>query len=702
MREVRFEIFPQTSEQSLLRFYGPDGQMVGSRPLPKVEVDRFVAEVEAEYRTVSPDLAALGRRLYAWLDGPTERWLATARQGPPGLAIHIDGEERLRHLPWELIQEGGAFLSALPASPLTPVRRVPAAGREIVVANRPLRLLLMACSPEGVLPVLEYEREEAMILEATRRSSVELEVEESGSLEGLGERIESVGAGYFDVFHLSGHADVADGQPVFLMETDTGSPRLVEAEAIANAFSGSWPALVFLSGCRTGQAVAQEALPSLCERLVAAGAPVVLGWSLPVGDTAASVAAAELYHHLTAGKAIDEAVARARAALHKVPSVYWHLLRLYTGKSPLGALVTPPATPGRTRFFLFRQASQEFLDVGAKSEVCPRERFVGRRRAIQRCLKVLRSLEGDDLYREGVLLHGMGGLGKSSLAARLCDRMRGHRRLVWVGELNETQFLHGLGGKLDDPEAIAFLNDPLLSLRQRLGRLLETSLSMRPALFVLDDFEQNVEKDADGSPQLDSQGRSILEPAALAVLTSLLSAIRDTGSASRVLVTCRYQFPLPGPASLYPEELESFRGADLAKKLAALPSLSPEARTDPAIRERATELAAGNPRLLERLSTVLADERTDHEAVLSALEASAEKFREDVLLRKLLELQAPEGRVLLARLAVYGLPVGRAGVDAVADGLPVDPYLQRAIAVGLAQLPRSWFPKWPIWASSGS
>jgi tetratricopeptide (TPR) repeat protein len=684
MRQVRFEVFAQTPEQSLLRFFGQDGRLIGDRPLLATEVDRFVAEVEKGYKTVSPDLAALGRKLYAWLDGPTERWMAAAREGPPGLAVHIDGSERLRHLPWELIADDGDFLCALQASPLTPVRRVPAAGRTAETANRPLRLLLMACSPLDVEPVLEFEREEAMIFEATRKLAVELEVEESGSLQGLTERIESFGAGYFDVLHLSGHADVTDGgTPIFLMENDTGGLQRTDAGAIADAFAGSWPPLVFLSGCKTGQAVDQGALPSFCERLVADGAPAVLGWSLPVGDTAASLAAAELYHHLAAGKDVEEATARARAALRTSGSPFWHLLRLYTGRAPLRPFVTPPlTTKGRARIAL-RQARQEFLDAGAKSEVCPRGRFVGRRRALQRCLKVLRSVEGDDVYHEGVLLHGLGGLGKSSLAARLCDRLRGHGRLVWVGRVDETRFLQILGRGLNDAGAVALLNEPGLSLRQRLRNLLEAA--EQTWLFVFDDFEQNVERDAGNAPRLDPADRAILEPAALGVLTDLLAAIRETRSASRALVTCRYQLSLPGPASLYPEEPGSFRGADLEKKLASLSALQPEAKTDPALRTRATELAAGNPRLLERLNTVLADAATDSEAILSALEATAESFREDVLLRTLLDLQPAAGRALLARLAVYGLPVRRAGVEAVADGQEMEPHLQRAVALGLAE-----------------
>ena len=52
-------------------------------------------------------------------------------------------------------------------------------------ANRPLRLLFMATSPENVEPVLDYENEEATILEATRDQPIHLVVEESGSVSQL-------------------------------------------------------------------------------------------------------------------------------------------------------------------------------------------------------------------------------------------------------------------------------------------------------------------------------------------------------------------------------------------------------------------------------------------------------------------------------------------------------------------------------------
>jgi tetratricopeptide (TPR) repeat protein len=633
MQQYTFQVFQKSDNAILLRFLASDGRLLAERQLAPADIQRFIGEIEKSYRTAASDLADLGRQLYDWLDGPTERWLEKALKDVPGLAIHIDISERRRHLPWELLFQ-------------------------------------------GVEPVLDFEREERMILEATRHHPIELVVEESGSLAGLQEHLQSFGSNHFDVFHLTGHADVKNLRPCFVMEDALGFPHEATADDIAQAFSGNWPKLVFLSGCKTGQAADQGSLPSLCEALVSAGAPAVLGWALPVGDQAASAAAATLYEQLAIGKRADEAVARARQKLLENKSPYWHLLRLYANATPLAEHVTPLQTPGRERLRI-REAAAEFLDAGAKVEVCPRALFVGRRRSIQRCLRVLRSLQGQPEYAEGILLHGMGGLGKSSVAARLCERMTNHRRLVWAGRIDEKELLKVLSDKLDSREVIQILNTLELTLKQRLRLVLQGPLANQPALFVLDDFEHNLEFAGDGAAILKPEGRDIL--------AALLTAIRDTSSESRVMVTSRYQFPIPGPTRLYLEGLESMRGAELEKKTALLPAFQAQAATSEELKTRAIALAAGNPRLLERLDKILVDQGTDHAAILAAMEAKAEEFREEILLRMLLGQQTPACRRLLALFSVYGLPVDRAAVEAVADGAAVDPHLDRAIALGLAE-----------------
>ena len=676
MQELRFAVFGEGTESSRLRCYGADGQLQAERDLPANKIDELVDEVEKAYGTTSPDLQKLGRRLYAWLDGPTERWLAKALTDANNLAIHIDVSEQLRHLPWELLCDA-AFLCANPLRPVTPMRRVRSTHSQADRENRPLRVLLMACSAEGVEPVLDFEHEERLILQATEDQPIELVVEESGSLGGLTQRIASQEAGYYDIMHLTGHASIRDGRPCFIMEDDIGQPVFATAANIAGAFQGRWPRLVFLSGCRTGEAIDRGVLPSLCEQIVEVGAPAVLGWALPVGDQSASVVAAHLYGSLAIGQRIDEAVARARARLVEEESPDWHLLRLYTDATPLTPPVTALEEPGRLTVRV-RHADVEFIDAGSKSEVCPRELFVGRRRAIQRCLRILRARQGQPDYHDGVVLTGMGGLGKSSLAARLCERMTRHRRTVCVGLVDETGFLNVLQRHLDDSQAVAVLNEPDVPLDLRLRRLLSLQdLQTSPVLFVFDDFEHNLDDSADGS--------KVLKPAALDVLTVLLDAVRRSGSACRVLITCRHNFPVPDSAKLHVEPLESMRGADLQKELALLPALDPKADTDEALRDRAIKLADGNPRLLKRLDKVLQDKATDHDAIFAAMDAVAEEFREEVFLRVLLDQQTEECRRLLALLSLVGLPIDRSAVEAIADDTPVDPHLARAGDLGLVE-----------------
>ncbi len=688
MRQLTFEVFAKTDQFAQLRLLGTDNtgiKLLGERELTASEIQSFVREVEDAYRVEAlnhakpPALVELGKRLYAWLDGPTERWLANAHTNAQGLAVHIDVAEQLRHLPWELLFGEGGFLCHNAAHPFTPARRVAQTQRTQARENRPLRLLFMACSAENVQPLLSYESEEMGILAAAGQNKIELVVEESGSLAGLKQRVSDFGddggQAYFDVFHLTGHADVRDGKPIFWMEDDFGYGQAVSAEEIAQAFAGNWPRLVFLSGCKTAQAVEQGVLPSFCEALVAAGAPAVLGWALPVLDRDASLAAAALYQHLAAGKRLDESIARARQHLLEQQSSEWHLLRLYADATPLSELVTPLKTKDRKKL-QYRAADSVFLDAGrsaGKIEVCGRAEFVGRRRPLQRCLRALTRQQGDDHYAEGVLLHGTGGLGKSSLAVRLCERLPDHRRIVLVAAYDELAFLNTVSAALMEVEANRLLSEPL-PLAQRLRKLLESDVLHQPALFVFDDFEHNLEAD-----------RRTIKPAALEILTALLSAIHDTASDSRVIVTCRYQFALSGNARLHEEGLESLRAAELRKKLRQLNDRYRFDASKDDLRHRAQELGAGNPRLLERLYKVLADTATDHEAIFAALAQTAEQFREDVLLRKLLDLLPAEGRRLVALVSLYDLPVERDAVAAVADALPLEPHLARAVALSLIE-----------------
>lgn len=691
MNEFELKIFQQTTDYCELRLVA--GGQTRTRGLDRTAVDTLITAVEESYGKDSlaqrvfgsSQLRDLGERLFGFLDGD-ERWLDQVLADPNGATVRISAEQRLSHLPWELLARDGTFLAVAGNGPLLPVRApgaTPAFGQALTPANRPLRVLFMATSPEGVEPVLGYEAEEAAILAATADTGTELVVEESGTLDGLRFAAESYGAGHFDVLHLSGHADIHDGQPSFLVENELGGLAYATADQLAQALAGQWPRLVFVSGCLTGNSPDGGTVPSMSESLVRAGAPTVLGWALPVGDTSATEFAAQLYRGLAAGHRLDWSVVAARRHLHAQHSSTWHLLRVYADATPLTPMVTPRHTTGRPHVTV-RHAAGEFLDPQTRiTRVASRADFVGRRRVIQRCLRTLKQPLGTTGAAQALVLQGMGGLGKSTLASRLLERMPAHQRVVWFGGVDLTKFRElptkvTFAAPEDHKTASKILADDERDLAVRLRFLFTGPLAQLPCLFVFDDFEQqNLDK---------RDGGHVLSQDMAQILPALLHAIRDTNSPSRVIITSRYQFPAPAGTAIHVEALETLTDVEQTKKVANLPNLRPGSPTPTTIRDRAVEAASGNPRLLDWLDRVVADTTLDVDDLLAAIENAADKFRrEDILAQKLLDSLPVDVRKMLAKLNVVDLPVPTPTVHAIHPHPDADTHIRRAAQLGLLE-----------------
>jgi hypothetical protein len=421
----------------------------------------------------------------------------------------------------------------------------------------------------------------------------------------------------------------------------------------------------------------------MSESLVKAGASVVLGWALPVGDVAASQFAAELYRALAAGQPLDRSVVTARRRLHAQHNRNWHLLRVYADASPLTPMVTPRHTPGRERIRV-HHAGEEFLDPQTQlSRVASRTEFVGRRRVIQRCLRTLTRPLGTPDAAEALVLQGMGGLGKSTLASRLLERMPTYQRLVWYGRVDETK-LRELTEKvtfssLDQQiEAATLIGDGRADLDMRLRYLFAGPLAQIPCLLVFDDFEQGNLDQHDGGYILSVQMTEILP--------ALLRAIRDTNSPSRVVITSRYRFPAPVGTSVRVEALETFTAIEQTKKIANLPNLRPDAIATPEpVRRRSIEAAAGNPRLLDWLDKIINDPELDMEGLIAAIENETDRFRETILAEKLLAAQPIELQKMLAKLNVVELPVPAATVHALHEHPDADRHIRRSGELGLLE-----------------
>ncbi|MBP5973427.1 tetratricopeptide repeat protein [Brasilonema sp. CT11] len=667
----------------------------GSRSLDKAELGELIDLCEQNYYSQKSDrpslLLQIGRQLYQWLDGK-QGWLRRALNDAEEQTIYLDLIQTsqvqglnpetqrvalgLAHLPWELLHDGTGFLLERQDIAVLPVRSVQQRHTNVAgVQNRPLRLLFMATSPEDINPVLDYEREETNILQATKDQPLALIVEESGSVQELTNLVKSYEEEYFDVFHLTGHGiiythkgfggllpkgrQIKDYTPCFITEDEVGNVQLTTVDDLAKAFRGRFPRVIFLSGCHTGQVANRGTVPSMAQALVKMGAGVVLGWARPVYDRTGIIAAQAFYQALATGATVEEAVKAAQQEMIAQKCSDWHLLRIYRDTRQIEQLVTPLRTKKREKL-KFTQPESEFLDENNIMKVASRWEFVGRRRPLQRCLQALRETS-DNI---GVFIAGMGGLGKSSLAARLCTRVQTQRpnfeRVVLIGHLDEVVLLNKLFRKFERfADLLTLLNQRNVPLKGRLQNFFERIEELgHPLLLVLDDFEQNIPKAniEDNSLRMTAEAYRILE--------AICAALEENWAESRLIVTCRYLKEDTLPAhQLHLESLAAMNSADVDKICRELDKQVKQQVDE----QRIIKIADGNPRLLKWLLNVVKQPGLGADELLTQLENTQQEFRENILAQTLLSGLAEDERKFLARLSVFHLPVTEDVVKAISS-----------------------------------
>ncbi|MBD0263207.1 MAG: tetratricopeptide repeat protein, partial [Tolypothrix sp. Co-bin9] len=430
--------------------------------------------------------------------------------------------------------------------------------------------------------------------------------------------------------------------------------------------------LVFLSGCRTGEAASDGAVSSLAELLIEQGCRAVLGWGRPIADVVATQAAAYLYSKLATGYELSEALASTYQYLREAKVEDWHLLRLYIrGKCPK-ALVEPLGD----QVWLPEEAIyKQFLDSQRIVRVATPQEFVGRRRTLQRSLRALRAAD-----KLGVILYGLGGVGKSTVAARLLERLQGYDEIFIYRQLDEDKLLRQLAEQCLSATGQEILQSNL-PLMQKLTKFLQEGLNKQAQrlIFVLDDFEANLELRTDGS--------AVLKPEAVAVLISLLKAMTQSRLPHRIIITSRYDFLLPElNQQLYREQLAALSVADVQKKCNRLVSFAPGSEIDRELQLKALATSAGNPRLLEWLNKVLQVQQVGKTQILEQVEKTTQEFRESILAEELVNRQPIKLQRMLGFSLVYQLPVPQSAIAVLCPkSFDVNSYISRAVTLGLLE-----------------
>lgn len=660
-----------------------------SRQLPLAQIEKLIEEAERDYYPTPPKDDAeriklyieTGKALYNWLDG-SERLLEGEinKHRGDGIILAIAATERLAHLPWELLHDKQGFLVERAIVPVrwTSDDSIKQLTPENQPKNRVLNMLFMASSPiDSRFEELDFEAEEGRILEATKRIPLSLIVEESGSLKELGQLVQEHPPDYLDVLHLTGHAiiDIENQEPYFITETELGEPEYSSAKDIADKLQFNLPKLIFLSGCQTGYSSDKGAVPSIAESLLMEGATAVLSWGKKVSDTNAIAAAATLYENLSAGSTVTQAVAKTFQILIRNKAEDWHMLRLYVAKTLPEALVTRYREPERKPAPSYSRNKEAFRDEKNKLRVVAREDFVGRRRYLQNCLRTFKT----DEEKVGVLIYGMGGLGKSTIASRLWDRLSQYEKVFWWRQINESEVVNELAKKLRKPE-LQQLREYLLNnnvnIETRLAHLFEelSDKGEEPLLLVFDDFEFNLEP---------RDERYVLKPEVVKVLKALVEAIQN--SRHRIIITCRHNFEFNLRQYFCDLSLNSLQKIDLQKKLRQLDAFNLD-RIDKKLIERALKLADGNPRLLEFLNEVLLKESADLE--LSKIEANSQEWERKIIWEDFCNRVEADQKIqrIISRCLVFEIPVPLSALEAVCDSIPDNKkQLSRAVDLGLIE-----------------
>jgi len=151
----------------------------------------------------------------------------------------------------------------------------------------------------------------------------------------------------------------------------------------------------------------------------------------------------------------------------------------------------------------------------------------------------------------GLVLHGTGGIGKSTLAAEITARVGrlepGLMTAVFDGEVSADGFLAGVAAALrrhpmaaawdgKQAEAVEMAARTDLPWADRLALLREHVLRPIVVLVVLDNFDDNL--------SAESGRRTVRDPA----LANLLANWAGTAHSGRLLITCRHPFTAPGAA----------------------------------------------------------------------------------------------------------------------------------------------------------
>lgn len=634
-------------------------------------------QTPAEYAAEqAKKLAEYGQRLYSFLFGDEKTEVGEkarqrfqnflefepsyAQRTHLTLALHSNAAVLWR-LPWEYIHDGQDFLALHGKFQLS--RRPHELGKlERDPIQLPLRLLVIISSPTDQAE-LNTEKEIGAIQEALddaeRNGLIQTYYLEDATLAEIGETLKTVNP---HVIHYTGHGvfredkdEPQNSRSYLALEKENGEAHLASiADLRPHLQHAPDLRLAVLSGCQTAQTSGINAYSGVATGMLNAGIPAVVAMQFSILDSSGIHLARAFYTALARGDSLAAAMQATRVALWQFdegPGYDWGIPALYLRAQEM-VLVD------QTSVGAFRETplptSSTLINIGGLP--LPRH-FVGRKTELRQLRRALR-----DNQTKSVFIRGIGGMGKSSLAAKLAQRPGTELDGVLVIRCNEVDVLD-IPGKLASflqaqgvaghAEAGNLLLNPTLDPAERAQRAAQL-VANRRYLFVFDNFEsvQSVQSASHLAAAYDIADEN---------LRGLLTGLLTANWRSLCLFTGRYRW----------RGYDTHTASDTALEL-HLPELTaPQAlmlmNNLSRLRQekRAAKIAmyrkvGGHPKTIELLNGWLKDGQVSDLLNDARLDSLLTAEWEEYFLKRLLARLTDDEQAALTRLSIFQARLGAA------------------------------------------
>ncbi|MCB0611341.1 MAG: CHAT domain-containing protein, partial [Lewinella sp.] len=312
-----------------------------------------------------------------------------------------------------------------------------------------------------------------------------------------------------DIVHISGHGAYLPDETkgVLYFENEDGDEEKVTGKALGETLrQHACVKLLILSACETAIAGSEG---GVTEQIASYGIPGILAMRFAVTDEGAKVFTTELYTQLAQGRSLTRAVANAREAMYadialrrEQPSLVQHIAEWFTPvvyqNQAVDALIADDKPYHLPDNFYPRSS---FLKTRHSRLIG--EGFIGRKRYLIQMRRAFRA-------GRRLCLHGMGGLGKTTLAEAFAHNYDNHSHSTVIfrngHQINEAFILQALNKRFANinPELAEQLqqaiDDQQTDVLSKLQLLIDNYLRGRKVILIFDNAE-DVQTDEGGAYQ---------------------------------------------------------------------------------------------------------------------------------------------------------------------------------------------------------